>query len=86
MNFARKCKQYQKFAYIPRQPVQELVTNNGPWPFTIWDIDFAGPMHWGRFNMRFKIMVVDYFGPLVNITEDNTCNSQGITLFVGSVY
>lgn len=92
MNFTRKCKYYQKFVSIPRQPVQEVVTNNGPCPFTIWDIDFAGPMHKGKFNMRFTIMVVDYFTkwvevePLVNITKANACNSHGITLFVGSVY
>lgn len=40
----RKCDNYQRFANIPRQPVEELSPIIGPWSLTQWGIDIVGPL------------------------------------------
>ena len=77
-NFAKRCDGCQKFATIPKLPVQNLNPVTSPWPFTKWRINFIGPLPTGRGGVKFTVVTVDYFTkwceaePLAKIMEENT--------------
>ena len=60
-----------------------------PWPFVIWVIDIIGELLAGKGNVKYVVVVVDYFTkwvevePLAAITSRRCRASFGDSLFVG---
>lgn len=45
---AQKCDKSQRFANIPKKPVEELVPITMPWPFFQWGINIVGLLRWRK--------------------------------------
>lgn len=73
----QKCDKCQRFANVPKIPMEELVLIVGPWPFTQCRIDIVRPLPMGKGQIRFLVVVIDYFTkwvevkPLAKITKKN---------------
>ncbi|CAL8117216.1 unnamed protein product [Prunus armeniaca] len=70
----KKCDKCQRFSSIPHIPAEPLSPIISPWPFAQWGLDFIGPMPQGKGQVKYIIVVVDYFTkwveaePLATIT------------------
>ena len=60
-DLVRKCDKCQRFALVPRQPLESLSSVINPWPFEKWVIDLIGPLPTARAQAKFIIVVIDYF-------------------------
>ena len=61
VEYVCKCKQCQKHAPLIHQPAGHLNPVSSPWPFAQWGLDILGPYPWAPGNIRFVLVVVDYF-------------------------
>ena len=60
-DYVRRCDKCQKFAKVPRLPVEELNVSDAPWPFAKWGIDLLGPFPPATGQRKFLIVACDYF-------------------------
>jgi hypothetical protein len=42
--FVKSCNKCQRFAWIMRNPPENLSSVSSPWPFAKWGVDIMGPM------------------------------------------
>ena len=56
-----RCEQCQKHADWHHGPVEELRSIYGPWPFLTWDVDILGPFSLAIRQMKYLIVVIEYF-------------------------
>ncbi|RDX88243.1 hypothetical protein CR513_30191, partial [Mucuna pruriens] len=61
MNFVRRCDKCQRFAEGHKAPPEKLHTVTSPWPFCRWGVDILGPFPLAPRQIKFLIVVVDYF-------------------------
>jgi len=70
----RKCKPCQKHGNLIHHKQEQLHHILSPWPFAKWGMDILGPFSPGKGQVKFQIVVVDYFTkwieakPLTTIT------------------
>ncbi|XP_071718975.1 uncharacterized protein [Rutidosis leptorrhynchoides] len=57
----KRCKSFQRHAPQNRMPRNDMIHVNSPWPFHKWAIDIVGPFPTGPGNVKFLIVVIDYF-------------------------
>ena len=57
----KMCDKCQKFGNVQRLPVERLMTITSSWPFTQWGIDIVGPLFWGKRQVKFLLVTIDYF-------------------------
>lgn len=78
--FMKKCDKCQLYANIFRQPQENLLPISNSWSFTQWEIDLIGPLPTSKGQIRFAMVVVDYFTKwaeselLATITEAKITN------------
>ena len=61
LEYVKRCDKCQRFASIPNR-LEELQTPIGsPWPFDQWGIDLVGPLPMAKGQVKFAVVVVDYF-------------------------
>lgn len=79
----------QRFANVQTQPREPMPLVTTPWPFAQWGIDIMEPFSPGKKQVRFFIVVIDYFTKwveaqlLAKITELKSETLSGRILFVG---
>ncbi|XP_019435906.1 PREDICTED: uncharacterized protein LOC109342364 [Lupinus angustifolius] len=61
VDLTRKCTRCQLFADFHKAPLEELTTTQVPWPFCRWGMDILGPFPQATGQLRFLIVVIDYF-------------------------
>ena len=62
IKYARKCHKCQIYADKIHMSPTKLYVMAPPWPFSMWDMDFIGPITPKASNEhRFIFMVIDYF-------------------------
>ncbi|RDX65933.1 Retrovirus-related Pol polyprotein from transposon 17.6, partial [Mucuna pruriens] len=61
MDFVRRCDRCQKFAEGYKAPPETLHSMSSPWPFSRWGVDILGPFPVAPGQIKFLIVVVDYF-------------------------
>ena len=75
--FVQYCDKCQRFANLLHSPPEELTPIMAPWPFAQWGLDIMGPFLIGRHQLKFLVIVIDYFTkwveaePLATITQKN---------------
>ena len=55
---------------------------SSPWPFAQWGIDIMGPFSLGKKQLRFLIVVIDYFTKWVEAEPMTTIGEAKVTSFV----
>ncbi|XP_058084023.1 uncharacterized protein LOC131231740 [Magnolia sinica] len=60
-DYVQKYDKCQCHSAMPRKPAEEMTPMSGPWPFGQWRIDIIGPLPIGKGQVKFAIVVVDYF-------------------------
>ncbi|RDX80198.1 Gypsy retrotransposon integrase-like protein 1, partial [Mucuna pruriens] len=61
MDYVKKCDKCQRFAEAHKAPPEPLHSVMSPWPFYKWGIDILGPFPVAPGQLKFLIVVVDYF-------------------------
>uniref|UniRef100_A0A2N9FNY5 Integrase catalytic domain-containing protein n=1 Tax=Fagus sylvatica TaxID=28930 RepID=A0A2N9FNY5_FAGSY len=75
--YVKACDKCQRFANIPRVPLEEITPITSPWPFAQWGLDIMGPFPVGTKQAKFLVVAIDYFTkwveaePLATISEKN---------------
>jgi ribonuclease HI len=75
--FMKACDKCQRFANVPRVPLEEFTPITSPWPFAQWGLDIMGPFPVGTKQAKFLVVAIDYFTkwveaePLATISEKN---------------
>ena len=59
--FVKKCDKCQRFGNVQCIPSEKLMTIASPWPFAQWGLDIIGPLPQGKRQVKFLIIVIDYF-------------------------
>jgi ribonuclease HI len=78
--YVKTCDKCQRFANVPRVPLEELTPITSPWPFAQWGLDIMGPFPTRTKQAKFLVVAIDYFTkwveakPLATITEKNIKN------------
>ena len=80
LSFVQKCDKCQRFSTIPRQLPEELTPISSPWPFSKWEIDLISPLPTARGQLKYVVVVIDYYTkwvktePLAKIIEHTVTN------------
>uniref|UniRef100_A0A2N9IVK9 Integrase catalytic domain-containing protein n=1 Tax=Fagus sylvatica TaxID=28930 RepID=A0A2N9IVK9_FAGSY len=75
--YVKTCDKCQRFANVPRVPLEEITPITSPWPFAQWGLDIMGPFPVGTKQAKFLVVAIDYFTkwveaePLATISEKN---------------
>ena len=67
MEYAHKCDKCQRFAPISKAHLEELMSMNSPWPFSVWGIDLIGRLPKGTGSVQYVVVAVDYFTKWVEV-------------------
>jgi hypothetical protein len=61
MEYVKRCDKCLRYGDVFNALSSELGTLTTPWPFSKWESDLLGPFHKGVSQVKFLIVVVDYF-------------------------
>ncbi|RDY09298.1 Retrovirus-related Pol polyprotein, partial [Mucuna pruriens] len=61
MSYVKKCDKCQRFVEGHRAPPEHLHSITFPWPLCKWGVDILGPFPMAPRQIKFLIVVVDYF-------------------------
>ena len=78
----KKCDKCQRFRNVQRLPAERLTTITSPWPFAQWGIDIVGPLPRGKGQVKFLLVVIDYFTKWVEAEALSTITEAKIQSFV----
>ncbi|XP_058075874.1 uncharacterized protein LOC131224597 [Magnolia sinica] len=81
-SFVQRCNKCQRFAVVPRQPVEEMTLMSRSWQFAQWGIDIIRPLPPGKGQTKFAIVAVDYFTKWAEAEPVRKITEQKVTDFV----
>ncbi|RDX93904.1 Gypsy retrotransposon integrase-like protein 1, partial [Mucuna pruriens] len=61
MDYVRRCDKCQRFIEVGNAPPKQLHAITSPWPFHKWGVDILGPFPPTLGQVKYLIVVVDYF-------------------------
>lgn len=67
MEFVKKCDRGQRYADLHKAPLENLRLVSSPWSFHMWRVDILGPNSHTLGQVKFFIVVVDYFTKWVKV-------------------
>ena len=65
--YVKACEKCQRFGNVIRQPMEKLTRMVTPWPFAQWGLDIMSPFPIALQQLKFLIVVVDYFTKSVEV-------------------
>lgn len=77
MEFVKKCDRGQRYADLHKAPLENLRLVSSPWSFHMWRVDILGPNSHTLGQVKFFIVVVDYFTKQVEVEPDNLLDRLG---------
>ena len=80
--FVGRCDKYQCFSSYTKSHLETLNSMINPWPFTVWAIDVTGALPVGKGNVKYAVVVIDYFTKWVEVEPMITITSKKIQSFV----
>ena len=81
-DFVKKCIPCQKHGNLIHQKQEQLHSILSPWPFAKWGMDILGPFSPGKGQVKFLIVVVDYFTKWIEAKPLATITAQQVQQFV----
>ncbi|XP_074346209.1 uncharacterized protein LOC141684979 [Apium graveolens] len=82
VNFVRACDRCQRFANYSSMPATLLTSMISPWPFAMWGIDLIGELPKARGDVKYAVVVVDYFTKWAEAMPLTTITAKKIRDFV----
>ena len=80
--FIKRCNKCQRFKNVQRIPREKMTAITSPWPFAQWGIDIMGPLPQGKRQVKFLLVVIDYFTKSVEAEALPTITKAKIQSFV----
>jgi len=81
-DFVKKCKPCQKHGNLIHQKQEQLHSILSTWPFAKWGMDILGPFSPGKGQVKFLIVVIDYFTKWIEAKPLATITAQQVQQFV----
>ncbi|RDX72263.1 hypothetical protein CR513_48280, partial [Mucuna pruriens] len=81
MEYVKKCDKCQMFVEAPKAPSEHLHLIASPWPFQEWGVDILGPFSVAPKQLKFLIVVVDYFTKWVETEPVATITVERVKRF-----
>ena len=78
----KKCDKCQRFKTVQWHPAEKLTTITSPWPFAQWGINIVGLLPQGKGQVKFLLVVIDYFTKWVKAKALATITEARIRSFV----
>ena len=82
VELVKKCDKCQQYGNVQRLPAEKLTTIASSWPFVQWGIDIIGPLPQGKGQVKFLLVVIDYFIKWVEAKALATITEARIRSFV----
>ena len=82
VELVKKCDRCQRYGNVQRLPAERLTTISAPWPFVQWGIDIVGSLPQGKGQVKFLLVVIDYFTKWVKAKVLATITESRIQSFV----
>ncbi|RDY11318.1 hypothetical protein CR513_04041, partial [Mucuna pruriens] len=82
MSYVKKCDKYQRFAEGHKAPPERLHTITSPWPFCKWGVDILRPFPLAPGQIKFLIVVVDYFTKWVEAESIAIISAERVKRFL----
>nr|KYP52363.1 Retrovirus-related Pol polyprotein from transposon 17.6 [Cajanus cajan] len=80
--FVKRCDRCQKHSNLHTAPAETLQSVLSPWPFNRWGIDILGPFPIAVRQLKFLIVVVDYFTKWVEAEPIATISAERVKYFM----
>ena len=80
--FVERCDKCQRFGNVQHILVEKFTPITFLWPFAQWGIDIVGPLPQGKRQVKFLLVVIDYFTKLVEAEALPTIMKAKIQNFV----
>jgi hypothetical protein len=80
--YVNTCDKCQRFANVPRVPLEDLTPITSPWPFAQWGLDIMGPFPAGTKQAKFLVVAIDYFTKWVEVEHLATITKKNVKNFV----
>ena len=74
-DYVKQCDKCQRYASMINRPAEQRTPILSPWPFVQWGINIVGPLPMTKGQVKFSVIIVDYFTkcteaePLATISE-----------------
>jgi hypothetical protein len=78
----KHCDKCPKFARIMKNPPENLSSIFLPWPFAKWGVDIVESMPPRKGNMKFLVVIVDYFTQWAEAEAFATITTESVTNFL----
>ena len=82
VDFVKRCDSCQRYGNVQQVPVEKMTTISSPWPFAQWGIDIMGPLSQGKRQVRFLLVITDYFKKWVEAEALATITETKVQNFV----
>ena len=82
VDFVKRCDSCQRYANVQQVPVEKMTTISSPWPFAQWGIDIMAPLPQGKRQVRFLLVVIDYFTKWMEAEALATITETKVQTFV----
>ena len=81
-DFVKKCDNYQRYGNVQRVPGEKMTAIISPCPFAQWGIDIMGPLPQGKRQVKFLLVIIDYFTKWVEAEAQATITEAKVWSFV----
>ncbi|RDY04217.1 Tf2-11, partial [Mucuna pruriens] len=82
VDYVKRCDKCQRFADNDQAPTEQLHTVASPWPFNKWGIDILGSFPLAPGQLKFLMVVVDYFTKWVEAEPMTTITAERVKRFI----
>ena len=81
-DYARRCDKCQRFAQIPHQPPERLISITSPWPFMKWGMDIVGKLPTAPGQKMYMLAVTDYFSKWIEADSFHQVRDREVKGFI----
>ncbi|RDX61683.1 gag-pol, partial [Mucuna pruriens] len=82
MDYVKRCDRCQRFADVHQAPPEQLHVVASPWPFHKWGIDIFGLFPMAPGQVKFLMVVVDYFTKWIKAEPMATITAERVKHFI----
>ena len=81
-DFIKRCDKCQKYGNAHRILGEKMTIITSLWPFAQWDIDIVGPLSEGKRQVKFFLVIIDYFTKWIEVEALATITKEKVQGFV----
>ena len=81
-DFIKRCDKCQKYGNVHRILGEKMTIITSPWPFAQWEIDIVGLLSEGKRQVKFLLVIIDYFTKWIEVKALATITKAKVQGFV----